>query len=266
VPYQELWRRYKKHRSPEDWELLVSLYAPLVKQVAARLRLVLPAHVDFDDLVGSGVFGLLSALDRFEPERGIKFETFAAARIRGAILDALRAADWAPRSLRQEERRIAAVYARLEAKLGRPASAPEVCRELGWTLKELKAHERELNQAALLSLDAVLKGPEIGEEVNLGARIASEQGDPEQALSEAEKKRLVAQAVAELPEKEKLVIALYYYEELNIKEIARVLKVTESRISQLHTRALLRLRGKLSNYRDELDLMARQKSRQSAAR
>ncbi|MDK2784240.1 MAG: polymerase sigma factor FliA [Bacillota bacterium] len=253
----DLWRRYRENQDQAAWEKLVELYAPLVKHVAARLRLVLPAHVEFEDLVSSGVFGLLAAIERFQPERGIKFETFATPRIRGAILDSLRAADWAPRSLRQQERRLSQAYGRLERRLGRPATAREVCEELGVTLQELRALEREVSQAVLLSLDAALKGPEEGEEITLGARIASEYGDPVLALEQEEKKRLLAAAIRELPEKEKLVIALYYYEDLNIKEIAQVLKVTESRVSQLHTRALLRLRGKLGRYQEELELAER---------
>lgn len=253
----DLWRRYRENQDQSAWEKLVELYAPLVKHVAARLRLVLPAHVEFEDLVGNGVFGLLAAIERFQPERGIKFETFATPRIRGAILDSLRAADWAPRSLRQQERRLSQAYGKLERRLGRPATAREVCEELGVTLQELRALEREVSQAVLLSLDAALKGVEEGEEVTLGAKIASEHGDPVLALEREEKKRLLAAAIRELPEKEKLVIALYYYEDLNIKEIAQVLKVTESRVSQLHTRALLRLRGKLGRYQEELELAER---------
>lgn len=262
----DLWERYKENRDHAAWEKLVELYAPLVKHVAARLRVLLPAHVEFDDLVGSGVFGLLTAIERFDPARGIKFETFAVSRIRGAILDSLRAADWAPRSLRQRERLLSQAYIRLERQLGRPASAAEVCRELGLTLKELQAWEREVSVAAVLSLDAALKGGEEGEETTLEARVASQEGDPVARLEEEEKKRLLEQAVAELPKKEKLVIALYYYEDLNIKEIARVLKVTESRVSQLHTRAVLRLRGKLLRYGEELDLALRTKTGRAACR
>ncbi|HHV56186.1 MAG TPA: FliA/WhiG family RNA polymerase sigma factor [Firmicutes bacterium] len=264
VDHEDLWRRYKENKDHAAWEALVELYAPLVKHVAARLRLVLPAHVEFEDLLGSGVFGLLSALERFEPERGIKFETFATTRIRGAILDSLRAADWAPRSIRQRERRLAQAYAKLERRLGRPASAREVCQELGLTLKELKTLEREVSQAALLSLDAALKGPEEGETVALGAKIAAEQGDPLVALEQEEKKRLLAEAVSGLPEKERLVVTLYYYEDLNIKEIAQLLKVTESRISQLHSRAVIRLRSKLSNYTEELELGLRARPARAA--
>lgn len=259
VDKSELWQQYRATRNRRAWEKLVELYAPLVKHVAARLQLVLPSHVDCDDLVGAGVFGLLAAIERFQPERGIKFETFATSRIRGAILDSLRAADWAPRSLRQHERRLSQAYGKLERRLGRPATAREVCEELGLTLQELRALEREVDRAALLSLDAAVKGTEDDEEIALGDKVASKHGDPVSALERGEKKRLLAAAIRELPEKEKLVIALYYYEDLNIKEIARVLRVTESRVSQLHTRALLRLRGKLACRLEELELAERSK-------
>ncbi|HHY92243.1 MAG TPA: FliA/WhiG family RNA polymerase sigma factor [Firmicutes bacterium] len=257
MEHSELWRLFKEHRDHAAWEALVEIYAPLVKHIAARLRLVLPPHIEFDELVGSGVFGLLAAIERFEPERGIKFETFASTRIRGAILDSLRAADWAPRSLRQRERRLVQAYTKLHKRLGRPASAREVCQELGLTLGELQALEREVSQATLLSLDATVQGPQEGDTVAFQERVAAEEGDPVLALEGKEKQRLLGQAIRQLPEKERLVISLYYYEDLNIKEIAQVLKVTESRVSQLHSRAVVRLRSMLSSYAEELGLTER---------
>lgn len=253
----EAWNRYKGNQDHAAWERLVAQYAALVRHVAGRLRLMLPAHVEYDDLVGSGVFGLLSAIERFEPERGVKFETFATSRIRGAILDSLRAADWAPRSLRRRERAIAQAYGTLERRLGRPATTAEVSAELGIDRKELYELERQINQAAFLSLDAPLQVTEDGEQVPLGMKIAAEQGDPLQSLEEQERRQLLAQAVGALPEREQLVVSLYYYEDLNIKEIAEILGVTESRVSQLHTRALLRLRGYLICYSEDLDLAER---------
>lgn len=253
----ELWGRYKKNQDRAAWEKIVGQYASLVKHVAGRLRLLLPAHVDYDDLVGNGVFGLLTAIERFEPERGVKFETFATTRIRGAILDSLRAADWAPRSLRQREREIAQAYGTLERRFGRPATAIEVSAELGIELKELHELECQISQATFLSLDAPLKATEDGEQVPLGMKIATQEGDPIKALEETEKRELLAQAVQSLPEREQLVVSLYYYEDLNIKEIAEIIGVTESRISQLHTRSLLRLRGHLLCYSEELELAER---------
>ena len=262
---EELWRRYKENQDHAAWEQLVEAYAPLVKHVAGRMRLLLPAHVDYDDLVGSGVFGLLTAIDRFEPQRGIKFETFATNRIRGAILDSLRAADWAPRSLRQREREVAQAYGIVERRLGRPATAAEVSAELGIDIKELHDLERQINQVAFLSLDAPLPTAEDGDQGPLGTRITDQQGDPLQALEEKEKRRLLAEAVRALPEKEQLVVSLYYYEDLNIREIAHVLGVTESRISQLHTRALLRLQGCLLCFSEELGLAERQERQRRRA-
>ncbi|NLG85980.1 MAG: FliA/WhiG family RNA polymerase sigma factor [Firmicutes bacterium] len=257
---EKLWRRYKENQDHAAWEQLVEVYASLVKHVAGRMRLTLPAHVEYDDLVGSGIFGLLTAIDRFEPQRGIKFETFAVNRIRGAILDSLRAADWAPRSLRQREREVARAYGIVERRLGRPATASEVATQLGIDIKELYELERQINQVAFLSLDAPLSSTEDGDQGSLGARIIddNDEGNPLQALEEEEKKHLLAQAVQALPEKEQLVVSLYYYEDLNIKEIAQVLDVSESRISQLHTRALLRLRGFLLCHSAELDIAERQ--------
>ncbi|NMA55665.1 MAG: FliA/WhiG family RNA polymerase sigma factor [Firmicutes bacterium] len=253
----EAWKRYKNNQDHAAWEHLVKKYAPLVKHVAGRLCLTLPAHVEYDDLVGSGVFGLLTAIERFEPKRGIKFETFAANRVRGAILDSLRAADWAPRSLRRRERELARAYGVVERRLGRPATAEEVSAELGIDKKELYKLEGHISQASFLSLDAPLQVTEEGELVSLGMKIPAAEGDPPQELEKKEKRRLLAQAVEALPDRERLVVTLYYYEDLNIKEIAQILDVTESRISQLHTRALLRLRGHLICYETELNLAER---------
>lgn len=254
---EELWCRYKTTQDHASWEKLVNNYAMLVKHVAGRLRMLLPAHVEYDDLVGSGVFGLLTAIERFEPERGVKFETFASNRIRGAILDSLRAADWAPRSLRRREREIARAYGALERRFGRPATAAEVSAELNIDIDTLHELERQITQAAFLSLDAPLQVTEDGEQVSLGMRTPAGEGDPEESLEEGERRQLLAQAVRALPDREQMVVSLYYYEDLNIKEIAQILDVTESRISQLHTRALLRLRGYLLCCREELDLAER---------
>jgi RNA polymerase sigma factor for flagellar operon FliA len=256
---KEIWRRYQENQDHSAWEQLVEVYAPLVRHVAGRIRLILPAHVDYDDLVGSGTFGLLTAIDRFEPERGIKFETFATNRIRGAILDSLRAADWAPRSLRQREREMAQAYGAVERRMGRPAKAHEVASYMGIEVNELHDLERQINQVAFLSLDAPLLTAKDDDQGTLGSRLPDQQGDPLHALEEQEKRYLLAEAVRSLPEKEQLVVSLYYYDELNIKEIAQVLGVTDSRISQLHTRALLRLRGRLLNHASELELDERQK-------
>ncbi|HKM39599.1 MAG TPA: FliA/WhiG family RNA polymerase sigma factor [bacterium] len=257
----EAWHRYKNNQDQAAWELLVETYASLVKHVAGRLSLTLPDHVEYDDLVASGVFGLLTAIERFDPQRQIKFETFATSRIRGAILDSLRATDWAPRSLRRRERDLARAYGSLKQRLGRPATAKEVGNELGIDKNELHDLERQINQASLLSLDAPLQATAAGEQVSLGMQTPADKGDPAQALEEEEKRRLLATAVTALPEREQLVVSLYYYDDLNIKEIAQILGVSESRVSQLHTRALLRLRGDLVSYQEELGLAERSSAR-----
>ncbi len=254
VPEQNLWQAFHKTRDGLLRERLILRFAPLVKYIAGRLAVNLPRHVEVDDLYSYGVFGLIDAIEKFDPGRGVKFETYAVARIRGAIFDGLRALDWVPASVRQKRRELEQAYQAVEARLGRPASDQEVAAELGLVVDQFDALVNEVAGAALLSLEEVWFGGE-GQESRgrAGETIADAQApDPVRELQDQETRRLLAEAVERLPERERLVVAMYYYEGLTIREIGEVLGVTPSRVSQLHTKAILRLRGRLGRLRADL--------------
>jgi RNA polymerase sigma factor for flagellar operon FliA len=240
----EVRAAYGRGRRPVD-EAEVRRYLPLVKHVAARLAMGLPSHIEMDDLYSYGVFGLLDALERFDPGRGVKFETYAYTRIRGAILDGLRAMDWVPASLRQRARQVEEAYARVETRLGRSAEDAEVAAELGVAPEEFGRLLHDLERATLLSLDE-LWGEEGGEEYALRDLLRDEQAvDPLDSAEWRSREEALAEAIEALPERERTVITLFYYDGLAPKEIAQVLGVSVSRISQLHSRAILRLKGRL---------------------
>ncbi|MBE3582943.1 MAG: RNA polymerase sigma factor WhiG [Limnochordaceae bacterium] len=244
---EQLWRQYKKTGDPRTRERLVLAATPLVKYCAGRIAIGLPPNVEMDDLISYGIFGLLDAVEKFDPKKGVKFETYAIARIRGAILDGLRAADWVPRSVRQKAREVERVVARLESRLGRPAADEEVARELGVDVQRYHQILQDVQGAALLSLEEGWVD-ESGElEYSLAQLVVDPSNqDPGQALEFEEGRRRLAEAIERLPERERLVITLYYYEGLTLKEIGAVLGVSESRVSQMHTKAILRLRGYLT--------------------
>lgn len=253
-PHDAAWEEFKKTQNPDAREKLILAYAPLVKYVAGRVSIGLPPNIDFDDLVSYGMFGLVDAVEKFDLSRGVKFETYAINRIRGAIIDGLRAADWVPRSVRQKAKEMEKAIATLEARLGRPAEDEEIALALGISLADYHRLINELHSIALASLDEVWakdsddeSGLRIGQMVE---NVASE--DPMAEVAEKEVKRLLAEAIDALPERERLVISLYYYERLTLKEIGQALSVSESRVSQLHTRALLRLRGRLAWIKESL--------------
>ncbi|HEV7827724.1 MAG TPA: FliA/WhiG family RNA polymerase sigma factor [Pseudonocardiaceae bacterium] len=239
-----LWQAYGRERDATLRDRLVLHYAPLVKYVAGRVGTGLPAHVDIADLVQSGVFGLWDAIDRFEPERGLKFETYAMQRIRGAILDELRAQDWVPRSVRSRAREVERALERLETRLQRSASDAEVAAELGITVAELRELYAQLQLTSVIALDELIAvgrgGTSIAE--TLPDDAAEEPGA---LLDSVESRRLLAEAVSQLTDRDRVVVSLYYFENLTLAEIGRVLGVTESRVCQLHTRAVLRLRSKM---------------------
>lgn len=251
---QELWQEYLSTKSQAAREALVLRFAPLVKYVAGRVAIGMPPNVDFDDLVSFGIFGLMDALDKFEPERGIKFETYAIARIRGAILDGLRSNDWVPRSVRQKARELERVCADLENHLGRSATDAEISQAMNLTLDQFHALLSEVSCTTLTSLDEIWMVHSNEEEAVRVMDLVrdSESYDPIRVVEIEEIKQQLAEAIAKLPERERLVVALYYYEGLTLKEIGEILDISESRVSQIHTKAVFRLRGRLSRWKRSL--------------
>lgn len=240
----KLWEEYGKTKNLQLREKIIIEYAPLVKIVAGKLSMYLGYNVEYDDLVGYGVFGLIDAIDKFDYEKGIKFETYASLRIRGAILDQIRKMDWIPRSLRQKQKKIDTAMSQLETKLGRTASDEELAKELGITGDELIQWQGQANVSNLVSLDEFM---EAGSEKSIDKVKISNFEQPEEVIEKNEVKQMLMDSLDSLTEKEKKVILLYYYEELTLKEISRVLEVSESRISQLHTKALKKMKTVLGN-------------------
>ncbi|MCB8814115.1 FliA/WhiG family RNA polymerase sigma factor [Desulfosporosinus shakirovi] len=236
------------------WKLeYVEKYLPLVKRIAGRLTISLPSHVDEDDIIGYGVFGLLDALERFEAARGWKFETYASIRIRGAMIDGLRTMDWVPHSARQKVKRVQEGFAELEYQLGRAVTAEEVAELLKVEVREIEGVMAQAQILTLTSFDETtvdIDGDNSGTPLNL--LVDPSALEAYQDVEKDEQKQILAIAVEKLPDKEKLVVALYYQEELTLKEIAAVMKLSESRISQLHSQAILRLRGRLSRQKRNL--------------
>jgi RNA polymerase sigma factor FliA len=245
---QSLWLEYRRTGDQRLRDRLVLTYAPLVKYVAGRLGSGLPAHVDEGDLVSYGLLGLMGAIERYDPERDVKFETYAIARIKGQIIDELRAMDWVPRSVRSRARDIERAIAELEAKLGRAPTDEEISVKLGISEDELEESLSEISRSSIAALDELWTvSGSGGDQVALIDTIEDESApDPQSSLSQSELREAIADAIARLPEREKLVVTLYYYEELTLREIGEVLGVTESRVSQLHTKAILRLKAHLS--------------------
>ncbi len=244
----ELWRTYKRTKDQALRDRLILNYAPIVKYVAGRLGSGLPAHVDEGDLVSYGLLGLISAIERYEPDRDVKFETYAIARIKGSILDELRALDWVPRSVRSRARQIERAMAELEAKLARAPTDEEIAAKVGITVEELEGSLTDISRSSIAALDELwtVSGSD-GDQVALIDTVKDEHGpEPQAVFAQTELRDIVADAITNLPEREKLVITLYYYEDLTLREIGEVLGVTESRVSQLHTKAILRLKARLS--------------------
>lgn len=251
---QELWQEYFRTRSKAAREALILKYAPLVKYVAGRVAIGLPPNVDTDDLVSFGIFGLIDALEKYDPSKGIKFETYAIARIRGAILDGLRSNDWVPRSVRQKARELERVCAELEHRLGRSATDAEICAAMNLTMEQFHELLAEVSCTTLTSLDELwfVHGNEEESVRVMDLVRDAESNDPIRLMEIEDLKRELAEAIAKLPERERLVVALYYYEGLTLKEIGEILEVSESRVSQIHTKAILRLRGRLSRWKQSM--------------
>jgi RNA polymerase sigma factor for flagellar operon FliA len=247
-----LWRDYKQTKEEKLRERLILHYSPLVKYVAGRVGVGLPPNIEQADLVSYGIFGLIDAIEKFDLERAIKFETYAISRIKGAIIDELRSIDWIPRSVRYKAREVEKAYAALEAKLHRSPTEAEVAEELGIKLEDLHTIFSQVSFVNVVALDELLTaGGEKGDKLSLVDTLEDTKAeDPVAAFETEETKYLLAKAINTLPEREKIVVTLYYYEGLTLAEIGQVLGVTESRICQMHTKAVLQLRGKLADQKD----------------
>jgi RNA polymerase sigma factor for flagellar operon FliA len=240
-----LWQAFGQSRDQSLRDRLVLHYAPLVKYVAGRVGTGLPSHVEISDLIQSGIFGLVDAIEKFEPERGLKFETYAMQRIRGSILDDLRAQDWVPRSVRSRARDVERALERLEARLQRSATDLELADELELSLDELRDLYAQLQMTSVVALDDLIGGSKG----SLAETLADDRAeDPVAALVDRDNRRQLVDAVERLSDRDRIVVTLYYFENLTLAEIGKVLGVTESRVCQLHTRAVLRLRSKLTEH------------------
>lgn len=244
---KKLWTEYDKSRTPELREKIILEYAPLVKLVAGRLSMYLGYNVEYDDLVSYGIFGLIDAIDKYDYAKEVKFETYASLRIRGAILDQIRKMDWIPRTIRQKQKRIDAVCKDIETRLGRCATDEEIASELGISDDEYLEWQSQMKITNVVSLNEYMEqGAEVPAEGN--QFTTSRFDSPEENIEKEELKKVLEESLEQLTEKEKKVILLYYYEDLTLKEISNVLEVSESRISQLHTRALQKMKTKMGDY------------------
>jgi RNA polymerase sigma factor for flagellar operon FliA len=241
-----LWSAYKASTSATDRDRLILHYSPLVKYVAGRVAVGLPQNVEQSDLVSYGIFGLIDAIEKFDVERGFKFETYAIARIKGAILDELRSIDWVPRSVRSKARSIEKAYSKLESSLHRSPSDAELAEELDMTEAQLGTTLSQISFIGLVALDEMLSvGGDRGESLTLGDTVADSADGPVQSYEVEEMRQVLAEAITRMPEREKVVLMLYYYEGMTLAEIGQVLGVTESRVCQIHTKAVIHLRSKI---------------------
>lgn len=241
----DLWEDYKRTRSREARERLILHYSPLVKFVAGRVAAGLPQSVEQSDLVSYGIFGLIDAIDKFEPERGFKFETYAISRIKGSIIDELRSIDWVPRSVRAKARAIERAYSKLENELRRTPDETEVAAELEMSPAELAQVLSQVSFVGLVALEELIGRGERDSGGTIGDTISDAAHDPVQAFEIEEMKHVLADAINRMPDRERLVLTLYYYEGLTLAEIGDVLGVTESRVCQIHTKAILQMRARL---------------------
>lgn len=247
---EELWIEFRKTESIQLRDAFIRQYMPLVKYVAGKVAVGMPGNIEFDDLVGFGQFGLLDAINKFDPEKNVKFKTYAVTRIRGAIFDELRQMDWVPRSVRQKSREIEDTIVELESRLGRTASDEEIASAMNMSLDDFHHAMLKVSGTSVLSLNDVWYSGEDSDKMSIGDSIESPSSlNPDVIVEREEIKRVITEAINELPEKEKMVLVLYYHEDLTFKEIGQVLQVSESRISQLHASANTRLRAKLTNIR-----------------
>ncbi len=247
VDTDKLWSDYQKKPTQEIREQLILAYAQLVKLVAGRLNMYLGHNVEYDDLVSYGIFGLIDAIDKFDMDKNVKFETYASLRIRGAILDQIRKMDWIPRTVRQRQRRIDEAIKQIETRTGKAATDEEIAAELGISGDELTNWQSQLMVTNVVSLTEF---EEAGQEPAVENVNKNRFSQPEEVVAEQELRQKLIESLELLTEKERRVVELYYYEELTLKEISLVLEVSESRVSQLHTKAILKMRKKMGSYLD----------------
>lgn len=244
---QLLWVEYKKSKEPKLREYFIKKYAPLVKYVAGKVAVGMPHNVEFDDLVSYGTFGLLDAIEKYDPSKEVKFKTYAMTRVRGGIFDELRNVDWIPRSIRQKAKQVEKIILELENRMGRTAEDEEIAQELDIDIDEFHELMSKISGTSLISLNDVWHGNDENEEMVFVDTLESPEAlNPDTIVEREEIKNMIVECIKKLPDREKKVVVLYYYEDLTLKEIGEVLEVTESRVSQLHTKAIMRLRGRLS--------------------
>ena len=244
--FDYVWEEYDKTKDPGLKEKLILQYASLVKYVAGRLSIHFGDHVEFDELVSYGIFGLIDAIDKFKYEKGVKFETYASLRIRGAIIDGIRKLDWIPRTLREKNKQFEQIFNDLSNALGRDPTDEELAEKMGVSAKEVRQIVKKTSLMSVISLDEYL---EQNQESAFSEGFASTAEGPELRHEKAEMKKLLTEAIGNLSEKERLVVSLYYFEDLTLKEISRIMNVSESRVSQIHTKALSRLQLKLGKFK-----------------
>ena len=249
VDKDKLWDSYRKKPTPELREQIIIEYAPLVKVVAGRLSMYLGKNVEYDDLCSYGIFGLIDAIDKYELAKDVKFETYASFRIRGSILDQIRKMDWIPRTVRQKQKQIDEIKKNIEMRTGKTASDEEIAEELGLSGDELLDWQSQLKVTNVVSLNEYV---EQGAEPVMDAHRNSHFIQPEDMVSQQEMKQMLAETLEKLTEKEKQVVLMYYYEDMTLKEISKVLDVSESRVSQLHTKAIVKMRKHMGDYLDIL--------------
>jgi RNA polymerase sigma factor FliA len=236
---------YRSTIDPKVKDEIIIEYAPLIKFIAQKIAARLPANIELDDLISCGVIGLMDAIEKFDPTRDNKFKTYAEFRVRGAILDELRAQDWVPRSVREKAKLVEKTYAKLESELGRPATDDEMCKELDCSQDEFHDLLNKSKSVSLLNIDDSASFNRGDKKLLAGLLEDSRTSNPYTAVSYKNIRDKIKEGITTLPEKQRLVLSLYYYEDLNLKEIGSVLDVTESRVSQLHTQAILKLKTKL---------------------
>ena len=243
----EAWNSYKSNGDPGARDRLILNYSPLVKYVAGRVAVGLPANIEQADLISYGIFGLIDAIDKYDRSRGIKFETYAISRIRGAIIDELRAIDWVPRSVRFKAREVEKAYSALENRLKHPPSDAEIAEEMGISIEDLNHIYTQMSTVSLVALDELMSGDGMGDKLALVDTIEDTRtAGPMEVFESEEMKGILQDAINRLPEREKIVVTLYYFEGLTLAQIGEVLGVTESRICQMHTKAVLGLKGKIA--------------------